>query len=89
MIPATFRFPCFQSQSIRSRSRPTGFGPAEQRDVRLQVDEHRELNFTLQPASVNSTVEVNATEIAVQTTNPTLGQVITSDTSRGASFEWT
>jgi len=56
-----------------------GFGPAEQKDVRLQVDEHRELNFTLAPASVTTNVEVNATEVAVETTNPTLGQVITSE----------
>ncbi len=55
-----------------------GFGPVEQKDVRLQVDEHRELDFTVTPASVTSTVEVSATEVAVQTTNPTLGQVITS-----------
>jgi hypothetical protein len=56
-----------------------GFGPAEQKDVRLQVDEHRELDFSLQPASVSTSVEVNATEVAVETTNPTLGQVITSE----------
>ena len=56
-----------------------GFGPAEQKDIRLQVDEHRELNFTLQPASVSTSVEVNATEVAVETTSPTLGQVITSE----------
>jgi Carboxypeptidase regulatory-like domain len=56
-----------------------GFGPVEQKDVRLQVDEHHELNFTLTPASVTSTVEVSASEVAVQTTNPTLGQVITSE----------
>jgi hypothetical protein len=56
-----------------------GFGPAEQKDVRLQVDEHRELDFTLQPASVSTSVEVNATEVAVETTTPTLGQVITSE----------
>jgi len=55
-----------------------GFGPIEQKDVRLQVDEHRELDFTLSPASVTQAVEVSATEVAVQTTNPTLGQVITS-----------
>ncbi|HTW31694.1 MAG TPA: carboxypeptidase-like regulatory domain-containing protein [Candidatus Sulfotelmatobacter sp.] len=55
-----------------------GFGPAEQKDVRLQVDEHRELDFSLQPASVNQSVEVSATEVAVETANPTLGQVITS-----------
>jgi hypothetical protein len=56
-----------------------GFQPVEQKDVRLQIDEQRELDFTLVPASVTSTVEVSATEVAVETTNPTLGQVITSE----------
>ena len=55
-----------------------GFQPVQQKDVRLQIDEHREVNFTLVPASVTSTVEVSATEVAVESTNPTLGQVITS-----------
>src|SRR5437879_11632667 len=41
-----------------------GFGAAEQKDVRLQVDEHRELDFSLTPASVTTAVEVNATEVA-------------------------
>ena len=56
-----------------------GFGPAQQKDVRLQVDEHRELDFSLQPASVSTSVEVNATQVAVDTSTPTLGQVITSE----------
>jgi hypothetical protein len=56
-----------------------GFQPVEQKDLRLQVDEHRDVNFTMSPASVTSTVEVSATEVAVETTNPTLGQVITSE----------
>ena len=56
-----------------------GFQTAEQKDIRLQVDEHREVNFTLNPASVTEKVEVSATEVAVQTTNPTLGQVITEE----------
>jgi Carboxypeptidase regulatory-like domain len=57
-----------------------GFQPAEQKDVRLQTDEHRELDFTLTLASVSQTVEVSAAEeVAIQTTNPTLGQVITSE----------
>src|SRR5205807_6815778 len=56
-----------------------GFGAAEQKDVRLQVDEHRELDFSLNPASVSTSVEVSATEVAVETSNPTLGQVITSE----------
>src|SRR5205085_6088005 len=48
------------------------------KDIRLQVDEQREVNFKLAPASVQQTIEVNATPVAVETTNPTLGQVITS-----------
>ncbi len=56
-----------------------GFKPAESKDLRLQVDEHRELDFKLAPASVSTSVEVSATEVAVQTTNATLGQVITSE----------
>src|SRR6267143_980876 len=56
-----------------------GFQTTEQKDIRLQVDEQREVDFSLVPASVSSTVEVSATEVAVQTTNPTLGQVITSE----------
>jgi hypothetical protein len=56
-----------------------GFQPTEQKDIRLQVDEHREVNFTLVPASVSATVEVSATEVAVETANPTLGQVITAE----------
>src|SRR5579862_3980061 len=55
-----------------------GFQATEQHDIRLQVDEHREVDFSMAPASVTSTVEVSATEVAVETANPTLGQVITS-----------
>jgi hypothetical protein len=55
-----------------------GFQPAEAKDLRLQIDESRELDFALNPASVSSTVEVVADAVAVQTTNPTLGQVITA-----------
>src|SRR5438270_8898371 len=56
-----------------------GFQTTEQKDVRLQVDEQREVDFTVNPASVSSTVEVSATEVAVETSNPTLGQVITAE----------
>src|SRR6266576_5540144 len=55
-----------------------GFRSSEQKDIRLQVDEHREVNFTLAPGSVTETVEVSATEVAVRTSDSTLGQVITS-----------
>ncbi|HLY17562.1 MAG TPA: carboxypeptidase regulatory-like domain-containing protein [Bryobacteraceae bacterium] len=56
----------------------SGFQTSEQKDVRLQVDEHRELDFKLVPSSVKESVEVTATAVAVETANPTLGQVITS-----------
>jgi hypothetical protein len=55
-----------------------GFQPAEQKDIRLQVNEHKEVDFKLVPASVKESVEVTATAVAVETSNPTLGQVITS-----------
>ena len=56
----------------------SGFQSNEVRNVRLQVDEQREVDFTLTLATVQQSVEVTATAVAVQTTNPTLGQVITS-----------
>jgi hypothetical protein len=55
-----------------------GFQPSETKDVKLQVDEQRELDFSLSPATVSSSVEVVANAVAVETTNPSLGQVITS-----------
>ena len=55
-----------------------GFKPAEQTDIRLQVNEQREVNFTLVPGTVTEAVEVTGSEVVVETSNPTLGQVITS-----------
>jgi len=55
-----------------------GFQPLESKGIRLQVDEHRELDFTLAPSTVSAQIEVSATAVAVETTNPSLGQVITS-----------
>lgn len=56
-----------------------GFRPGETKDLRLQVDEAREVNFTLSPSTVSSQIEVSAAAVAVETTNPSLGQVITSE----------
>jgi hypothetical protein len=61
------------------RVEAAGFKTAESKDLRLQTDEQRELDFKLIPAAVSTSVEVNATEVAVETTTPTLGQVITSE----------
>jgi len=56
----------------------TGFQSAESRDLHLQVDEARELDFSLSPAAVVTTVAVSGEAVAVETTNSSLGQVITS-----------
>ncbi len=55
-----------------------GFQTSETKDIRLQVDDRLELDFNLSPATVTSSVEVVANEVAVETANPSLGQVITS-----------
>jgi hypothetical protein len=60
------------------RVEAAGFATTQQLHIRLQVDEHRDVNFTVQPAAVSTSVEVNATEVAVETSNPSLGQVINS-----------
>ncbi len=56
-----------------------GFQTTEQKNIRLQVDEQLEIDFSLKPATVASTVEVSATQVAVETSNATLGQVITAE----------
>ncbi|HEY1985441.1 MAG TPA: carboxypeptidase-like regulatory domain-containing protein [Terracidiphilus sp.] len=56
----------------------TGFQSAESRDLRLQIDEARELDFSIVPATVVTTVAVTGDPVAIETANPSLGQVITS-----------
>lgn len=72
-----YTVPLLPVSTYTIRVESQGFQPVEQKDLRLQVDERREVNFTLQPASVSQTVEVSANEVSVQTTDATLGQVIT------------
>src|ERR1700735_1347254 len=60
------------------RAEFTGFQSSESKDVRLQVDESREIDFTFAPSSVATSVEVSAAAVAVETTNASLGQVITA-----------
>ncbi|MGA8273960.1 MAG: carboxypeptidase-like regulatory domain-containing protein [Candidatus Sulfotelmatobacter sp.] len=55
-----------------------GFQTAQQKDVKLQTDQQLEVNFTLVPGNVTQTIDVSASEVAVETTTPSLGQVITS-----------
>jgi Carboxypeptidase regulatory-like domain len=56
----------------------TNFQSTESKDLKLDVDEARELNFSLSPATVVSTVTVSGDAVVAETTNPSLGQVITS-----------
>jgi len=60
------------------RVEASGFQRAESKDLRLQVAEARELDFTLVPAGVTATVTVAGEAVAIETANPSLGQVITS-----------
>jgi Carboxypeptidase regulatory-like domain len=56
----------------------TGFQSAESKDLHLQIEEARELDFALEPATVVTTVAVSGEAVAVESANPSLGQVITS-----------
>jgi Carboxypeptidase regulatory-like domain len=60
------------------RAENQGFQASEAKDVRLQTNEQRELDFTLPLATVQQNVDVTVAPVAVETSNPTLGQVITS-----------
>jgi hypothetical protein len=55
-----------------------GFQSAASTDLRLQIDEARELNFSLLPATLVTSVAVSGEAVAVDTANASLGQVITS-----------
>jgi hypothetical protein len=74
-----YTVPLLPVSTYTIRIESQGFQTAEQKDLRLQVNEQREVNFSLNPASVSQTVEVSANEVAVETTNSTLGQVITAE----------
>ncbi len=56
-----------------------GFRTSETKDLRLQIDEAREIDFHLSPSTVSSQVEVSAEAVSVEVTNPSLGQVITAE----------
>ena len=73
-----FTIPLLPVSNYTIRVEAPSFQPGEQKDVRLQVDEQREVDFTLSPSSVTQSVEVTGTEVAVETSNASLGQVITA-----------
>jgi hypothetical protein len=55
-----------------------GFQTSQQKDINLQTDAQLEVNFTLVPGNVTEKIDVSADAVAVETTTPSLGQVITS-----------
>ena len=55
----------------------SSFQSAESTGLHLQVDEARELDFSLAAATVSTTIAVTAESVAIETTSPSLGQVIT------------
>src|SRR6202522_272779 len=56
----------------------TGFQSAESKDLVLQTDQAREIDFALNPATVTTTVSVSGDAVVADTTSASLGQVITS-----------
>ena len=73
-----FTIPLLGVGNYKVQVEQTGFQTATAQDIRLQVDEHRELDFKLSPAAVQTSVDVSATVVAVHTAEATLGQVITT-----------
>ena len=61
------------------RVQRNGFRQAEQTDIRLQTDEERKVDFMLTILGRQEEIEVSANPVAVETTYPTLGQVITAE----------
>ncbi|MGA2849927.1 MAG: carboxypeptidase-like regulatory domain-containing protein [Terracidiphilus sp.] len=55
-----------------------GFQSAASKDLHLQVDQARELDFSLNPAAVTESIAVTGEAVAIETGNSSLGQVITS-----------
>lgn len=53
-----------------------GFQQAAQRNLTLEVNQNREVDFTIAPASTTQVIQVAATAVAVQTTDSTLGYVV-------------
>jgi hypothetical protein len=73
-----YLIPLLPVGSYTVRVDAAGFQSAASKDLTLQVQEARELDFSLFPATVNTTVVVTGDAVAVETSNPSLGQVITA-----------
>ncbi|HEY0307437.1 MAG TPA: TonB-dependent receptor [Acidobacteriaceae bacterium] len=56
-----------------------GFNRTQQTHVTLSIQQRLELNLTLKPGSVSETVEVQASQVALQTQEASVGQVVSED----------
>jgi hypothetical protein len=72
-----YLIPLLPAATFTVRVDAPGFQSAASKDLVLQVQEARELDFSLAPATVNTTIVVSGDALAVETGNPSLGQVIT------------
>jgi hypothetical protein len=73
-----YLLPLLPVETYTVRVDAPGFQSAESHDLHLDVDEARELNFSLAPATVVTTVAVTGDAVAIEAANPSLGQVITA-----------
>jgi hypothetical protein len=72
-----FLIPLLPAATFTVRVDAQGFQSVVSKDQVLQVQEARELQFSLSPATVSTSVDVTGDVVAVETGNPSLGQVIT------------
>src|SRR6516225_203173 len=54
----------------------SGFKAMEVKDVLLEIEDNRELNFTLSPGSVETSTTITAESVEVQRADASLGQVV-------------
>lgn len=73
-----YLIPLLPAATYTVRVNAAGFQSAASKDLVLQVQEARELDFSLSPANVSTTVDVTGDAVIVETGNPSLGQVITA-----------
>jgi hypothetical protein len=75
----TYLFASLRPAAYTLRVEATGFRTEVRQNVVLAVDQETSLNFTLQPASVSTTVDVSTSQPLLDTDNSTLGTDVTNE----------
>jgi len=73
-----YRFPALLPSVYRITCKVAGFSTFVQENVTLNVNQVFQLDIELQPASVKETVVITTTNAGIETTNATVGQVVTT-----------